>query len=383
MKKVFLSLCLLSVGLVAPVGAQFHKSEAARKAGEKLARGDRAGALAVLDKAIEQRKDLHETYQVRAGLRGGAGDINGAIADYTDALKITPDDPGLYERRAMLRMFTRDHAGALQDYDAAIARGSKTEKIYVGRASIKREMRDMEGAIADYRFALALNPNLASAHNGLAHIFQLQGEEDAAIAQLQDFLDRYEGKRAGKLPGAGKIVASTNSRAVTVPREGKEKDGSQVDMATGEFTATFKVNSPVDLEKQVERYEQLLNVAATYGALGRLYAKKNDLDRALENLEKGLKIHNGDFSIRKARSEIRIKKGDLQGAIEDLTIVVNSGRGGPTGHLDKGLLLLLQGREAEAEKEFELHRQAFPSAGEYMNGAIEDAKKLRSQQTQP
>lgn len=381
MKKVFLSACLLLAGLVTPAGAQFHKSESARKAGEKVARGDRAGAIAVLDKAIEQRKDLNETYQMRAGLRASLGDIDGAIADYTEAIKITPGNAGLYERRAMFRMFRRDSAGALQDYDAAIAHGSKTEKVYVGRAGIKRDMGDAEGAITDYRFALAINPDFASAHHGLAFTLQLRGEEDAAIAQLQDFLDRYEGKRDGKLPSV-QSGASTGGGA-SVKREGKEKDGRQVYLESREFVTTFKADSPEELEKQTARYEQLLNVAGAYGTLGRLYAKKNDLERALANFEKGLKIHKGDFSIHKSRSEIRIKQGDLQGAIEDLTIVVNSDRGGPTGHLDKGLLLLLQGREAEAEKEFALHREAFPAAGEYMSRAIEDAKKLRSQQTRP
>lgn len=381
MKKVFLFVCLLSAALVVPAGAQFHRSESARKAGEKIGRGDRAGAILVLDKAIEQRKDLNETYVMRAGLRAGMGDLDGAIADYTEAIKITPDNPSLYERRAMFRLFRRDSAGALQDYDAAIAHGLKTEKVYVGRAGVKRDLGDAEGAIADYRFALAVNPNFASAHNGLALLYQLRGEEDAAIAQLQDFLDRYEGKRGGKLPSAP--VGTSTGGGSSVKREGTEKDGRQVYMESREFVTTFKADSPAELEKQTARYEQLLNVAGAYGTLGRLYAKKNDLDRALENFEKGLQIHGGDFSIHKARSEIRIKKGDLQGAIEDLNVVVNSDRGGSTGHLDKGLLLLLQGRDAEAEKEFALHRQAFPTAGAYMNGLIEDAKKLRAQPTRP
>jgi tetratricopeptide (TPR) repeat protein len=379
MKKVFLFACLLSAALVAPAGAQFHKSESARKAGEKLVKGDRAGALAVLDKAIEERRDLNEVYQLRANLRGGTGDIDGAIADYTEAIKLTPDNAVLYERRAMFRMFRRDSAGALQDYDAAIAHGLKTEKVYVGRAGIKRDMGDTGGALADYQFALATNPNLASARVGLAFLLERKGEADAAITQLQDFLDRYEGKRAGKLPS----VQGDSRAGATVERQGKETDGSQVYMESREFTSVFNVNSPEELERQTARHEQLLNVSSAYATLGRLYAGKNDLDRALANYDKGLKVYKGDFSIHKLRSEVRMKRGDLQGAIEDLKVVVDSGMGGPGGHLDKGLLLLLQGKEAEAEREFAQHRQMFPNSGEYVNALVADAKKLRSQQTQP
>jgi tetratricopeptide (TPR) repeat protein len=382
MKKLFLSLCLLLAVLCAPAGAQFHKSESARKAGEKLVKGDHAGALAVLDKAIAQRRDLHEVYQMRGSMRGGRGDIDGAIADYTEALKITPDNASLYERRAMFRMFRRDSAGALQDFDAAIAHGLKTEKVYVGRAQVKADMGDTAGAIADYRFALAANPNLAAAHNGLAFTLERKGEVDAAIAHLQDFLDRYEGKRDGKLPTAGTLGTPTGT-ATSVKREGKEADGGQTYLATGEFTLRLKGNTPEEMERETARYEQLMNLASTYATLGRLYAKKNDHERALATYEKGLRINRDDFSLRKLRSEIRIERGDLPGAIEDLTVVVNSRMGGPNAHLERGLLLLLQGKEAEAEKEFALHRQMFPQAGEYMNGQIESAKKLRARQSQP
>ena len=115
-----------------------------------------------------------------------------------------------------------------------------------------------------------------------------------------------------------------------------------------------------------------------------MYSQKNDLDRAVESYEKGLKIRRGDFYLHQLRGEARIKKGDLQGAVEDLTVVANSRSGGPERHLHNGLLLVLQGREAEAEKEFELHRKMFPSLNaEYLNRRIEEAKQLRSRQSQP
>lgn len=380
MKKIFLTLCLLLSGFVSAADAQMNKSEYTRRAAEKLASGDRAGAIAVLDKAIEERKDLHETYVMRARLRLSVGDLDGAIADYTEAIKITPHDAGLYEQRGGFRGFKRDYAGALQDFDAAIANGLKTEKVYVGRAGIKQGMGDMEGAIADYQSALAANPGFVAAHVGLTFTLERKGEVDAAIVHLQDFLDRYEGKRGGKLPT---MPAHTSTSAgVPIKREGKEKDGAQVYMESREFASGSPVNSREEADRQIAQLEQRLHLAQAYATMGRLYAKKDDLERALENYEKGLKINKGDFYLHKLRSEIRIRRGDLPGAIEDLTAVVNSRMGAPADHLDKGLLLLLQGREAEAEKEFALHRQQFPTAGEYMTRIIGEAKKLRAQQTQ-
>lgn len=335
MMKIFASLCLVLVCFVAEAGAQFYTSETARKAGEKMARGDRAGALAVLDKAIADGKDVLEAHQMRASVRSMGGDLDGAIADYTAALEINPNDARIYERRAMFRSFRRDSAGALKDFDAAVANGLKTEVVYTGRARIRQDMGDFEGAIADFQIALGVNPNHAAAVNGLSFALERKGDADAAAALLQEFLDRYEGKRGGKLPDIKGEVRT--GEGVLVKREGQEKDGGQVFMSGSGTAIQFNANSPEEMEKQKARYEQLVNVSMAYANLGKIYARKNDLDRALENYEKGLKIRKDDFYIRKLRSEIRLKRGDLRGAIEDLTVVVNSPQGTPDRHFDKGL----------------------------------------------
>ena len=82
----------------------------------------------------------------------------------------------------------------------------------------------------------------------------------------------------------------------------------------------------------------------------------------------------------KFRSEVRIKKGDLKGAIEDLTIVANLPMHLPDNHLDKGILLLLQGKDTEAQVEFDLHLLRFPTAKDNIDKRIEEAKKLLSSQ---
>ena len=365
------------VGSVVTAGAQSKqsfKSETTRKAAEKISRGDRAGALEILDKAIEKRKDLLEAYQMRASLRSMAGDLDGALADYSAALEVSPNHAEIHERRATLRKFKRDHAGALRDLEAAIANGLKSEKVYTGRASIRHDMGDVEGAIADYQTALAINPNYVSAHVGLSSTLERRGDMEGALDHLQRFIDSYEGGRGGKLP---RIKGETSAgESVLIKRDGQEKDGTQAFMEGREVVSASAASSP-------DEYEQLLNLAVAYANLGRLYAKKNDLDRAMEYYEKGLRIRKDDAYLLNLRSEARIKKGDLQGAIEDLTVAVNSRMGGPDRHIQKGLLLLLQGKDAEAEKEFALHRQMFPGVSTvYMDRRIEEVKQLRSRQPQ-
>lgn len=375
MKKYLLASCLLLAVFTASADAQVFTSETTRKAGEKLERGDRAGALDVLDNAIERRKDLLEAHQMRANLRMISGDLQGAVGDLSAALELSPNDAGSYERRANVRMLLRDYAGALKDFDAAIANGSQAEKVLTGRASIRRDTGDVEGAIADYQAALAINPYLAVAENRLVSLLEARKNDlDGALTHLQQFLDRYEAAHGGKLP---KIKGEAHASAsVLIRPDDKDKALSQLALTP----ARIRANSPEEVERQAARYEQLLNLAVAYATLGRMYAKKNDFDRALESYEKGLKVREGDPYIHKLRAELRVKRGDLRGAVEDLTAAIDSDAGSPDLHLQEGLLLTLSGKDAEAEEEFAAHLQMFPESREYLNRRRAEAKKLREQQ---
>lgn len=376
MIKYFLIAYLLTIGIALPVSSQLNTSESARKAGEKLNVGDRAGAIAILDKAIGQRKDLVEAYKMRGHIRSMTGDLDGAIADFTSVLEINPNDVKMYEQRGMFRSFKRDYDGALKDYEAAIANGLKSEKMYSAVAMVKRDLGDVAGAIASYQTALAINPNYASAHIGLSFTYERKGDVNEALLQLQDFLDRYEGKRGGKLPKlkGGEPVGEV----VTIKREGKEKDGGQVFLIGSEVSGSFIANTPEEADRMQANREQLMNVSMAYFNLGRLYLQKDDLDIALENIEKGMKIKKDDVYGYKLRSQLYIKKGDLQAAINDLTFVVGSRMQAPDIHFDKGLLLVLQNKDDEAEKEFALHRLRFPAPQEAINKRIEEARKIRA-----
>lgn len=75
-----------------------------------------------------------------------------------------------------------------------------------------------------------------------------------------------------------------------------------------------------------------------------------------------------------------MKNADVKGALEDLTVAANSPSGAPDRAGTKGIVLLLQNRDVEAQKEFDKYLQTFPNAGESLNKHIEEAKRKRSQQ---
>ncbi|HKX84991.1 MAG TPA: tetratricopeptide repeat protein, partial [Pyrinomonadaceae bacterium] len=376
MKRI-VTLLVSFVLLVAVAHGQFFDSGTARKAGEKLNKGDRAGALAILDAAIAKGKDLAEAYELRSNIRMMSGDLRGSVNDLSSAIDLNPTKASLYERRAMQRSFLRDTDGALKDYDLAIANGVRTERIFVGRAQVKRDSGDFDGAISDFQAALSINPNNASANIGLAGLLERTGQKEAAILHLQEFLDRYEGKRDGKLPTV--IAGQGTGETVMIKREGREKDGGQVVLAGTATRIEFKAETTEDVEKFTNKREQLMNLSLSYFTLGRLCTLAGELDKALVAIEKGLKINPSDNYGNRLRADIRIKKGDLSGAIADLELAVNSTMI-LASHADKAVLATLKGDDEAAKREMEVHLHEFPNAREAVERRITEAKAIRTKE---
>lgn len=378
MKKLFFVACLALTGFVFAAHAQPQTAspEAVRKAGERMSQGDVAGAIAILDKAIEKKKDLFEIYRMRSSLRMMTRDVNGAIDDLTRALEAKPDDAETYANRANLLMFVRKNELALKDYDSAIAHGLKTEKVFTGRGQIKRDMGEFDAAVVDFQAAIALRPLYASAYLGLAHTFELQGKTDAAKATLESFVNQYEDYKNGKLP---KAKGEQIGEIITIEREGTEKNNSQVFMQGVQRRIEVKENStPEDLQRQTEQMEQRMNAAAVYLNLASSYRRSSDPDKALATIEKSLAMNPSDPAATATRGAIRLDKGDVTGALGDLNYAIRQMPGNYTLLADRGIALLMQGKDAEAEKDFELFFQKFPKARETLIKRIAVAKEKRA-----
>ena len=81
-----------------------ESSKTIREANGLMTRGDLKGAIAILDKAIEKRKDLFEAYKMRASLQLFSGNLAGAISDLDRAIEIKPE-ANLYAQRADYKTF--------------------------------------------------------------------------------------------------------------------------------------------------------------------------------------------------------------------------------------------------------------------------------------
>ncbi|HSK71231.1 MAG TPA: tetratricopeptide repeat protein, partial [Pyrinomonadaceae bacterium] len=349
MKNIIFSLFLIAV-LALGSSAQ-NPTKSTREAAQLLNRGDVRGAIGVLDKAIEDRKDLFEAYKMRAFLRPMTGDFAGAVDDLSKAIEIKPDEGALYERRAWLRSRLRqDGSLILKDLDLAIAYGRKVEKVYTMRATVKRDSGDLEGAINDYQTAIGLRLDFAQAHVGLALAHLRSRDEDKAVAVLENFLSGYENSLVKNPKVKGEVVAQSE----IMPLPTVSKDGT-----TGVSTIVIQSgaprrmpSSPEEAEKINDQIEQAKNTAVAYTNLAGIYERRGELKKAMETIEKALAIDATDAFPLGVRGKIKSSQKDYAGAVEDLNVAIAKMPFSPQNYLERGIALLMLGREAEAQKDF-------------------------------
>lgn len=377
MKKTLFTL-LLIITLCGLTFAQ-QESEALKKSSESLYKGDIRGAIAVLDKAVEKGENTFEIYRYRAMLHGMTGNVEAEFRDISKAIELKSTDGAAYEKRAMLRMFLRhDSDLILSDLDLAIANGRKVEKVYSMRAVFRRQKDDIEGALADYRTALGLNPDSAASTVGLASIMEIDKKDDAqAIMILEDFFSRFENSPERNEPVKGRVVAQGGG---IVYRDGEKNVVAGTNSVVIRDDTNLSTHpSEEQLRKLTEKLEQTKNAALAYAHLARLYEKRGDFEKALETVEKGIRLDPTDKHGIGSRGKIKASMKNYDGAVVDLSIAIKAMPSLPHNYLERGIVYLMMNRDQDAEKDFAryLELMSVPAAKMNLEKRIAEAKKKR------
>jgi len=124
--------------------------------GESGDLGDKQGAIADYNQAINIKPDYADAYYNRGIAKKNLGDYQGAIADYNQAIKIKPDYADAYNNRGLAKYELGDYQGEIADYNQAINIKPDYADAYYNRGLAKDDLEDKQGAIADYNQAAQL-----------------------------------------------------------------------------------------------------------------------------------------------------------------------------------------------------------------------------------
>lgn len=158
----------------------------------RFEKGDRQGAIADLNWALQVDPADSQAYCCRGIIRYKQGDSLGAISDFNQALQFNNQDILAYRNRGMIRSQMGDFKGAIADFNAALKIEPNNSLIYVTRGNVYRDMGAVQEAITDYEKALTINPNEAKAfyHRGIVY---------SRLEEMTKAIDDYQ--NAAKLFG--------------------------------------------------------------------------------------------------------------------------------------------------------------------------------------
>jgi len=157
----------------------------------KRERGDFAGAIVDLTKALGRNPDLREAQFQRALTYCGKGDWEAACNDFNEVIERSGGTQAAPARagRAWARLHQGDLAGTLEDCDLAIEHAPRFPMAYVRRGQAKAARGDSAAAIEDFSKAIELDGHCTEAWSS-------RGYERLKVGQIpQGHSDLAEAKR--------------------------------------------------------------------------------------------------------------------------------------------------------------------------------------------
>ncbi len=146
--------------------------------------GDRDGATADFDRAVELDPTLADAWMARGMNRLANGDLEWALRDANQAISLDADRPSLIFQRGLIRTRMGRTADGLADLDLAIERAPRLYFARLQRAVIRAQTGDLEGGIEDLDAAIKEAPELPEAPFMLANVLYEQGDLGGAASAI-------------------------------------------------------------------------------------------------------------------------------------------------------------------------------------------------------
>ncbi|MFH1226705.1 MAG: tetratricopeptide repeat protein [Planctomycetota bacterium] len=330
-------------------------------------------AIASFTKAVELMPDYSWAYCNRGNSYSEKGDIDRAIADYTEAIRVDPKLANAYYNRGIIYNTKGEYDKAIADYDETIRIDPKYSQAYCNRGIVYDKKAESLGntrdklspdayrelldrAIADYSQAISLNPGLVTLHLSRGIAYGKKGDLDRAIADFTE-MTRLNPESADAYSDLGNAYRLKNELDKSIANY---TEVIRINPKSAEAYANrgFVYKEKAERERNPDAYRELLDLAMT------------DADKAIRLDPKLAHAYN-------VRGYIRVKKGDLDGAIADYGRIISLNPESADAYNNRGATYDIKGESDRAIADFtEVIRINPKSAEAYHNrGAVYERKK--------
>jgi len=253
-----------------------------------------AEAIVPLSKALEADTRMEAAWRTRALSRKATGDRSGAMADLNRALEILPIPEG-YWNRGVLKQEDGDLEGAVRDYDRLLELSPEEAKALTNRGTALSELGRTSEALASYTRAL----DVAERHPGPLSSEAMKRALQGRSQILRDRKD-FKGSREDleRLVGLEPQYATGwSERGLTKAFQG------DVDGALEDFERAVRLDGSL----RVARFNRAC-----------INLSKHRVPEALDDFDRLVSADPRDPEYYFRRSETRFAAGDRAGSIEDL-----------------------------------------------------------------
>jgi superkiller protein 3 len=274
---------------------------------------------------------------------------------------------------------------------AAVAQEAKTAEIPPAAAEAYNQGLELAQsgqyaeARAKFEEALRLAPDFREAHYNLGLVLRQLGEKEAAIAELQQSLEGSpEPALAQRIIGELLAELGRIPEAIAAFEKALEMDPEMTDLYYVEADLLARgAETPEDRQEVIAAYERALAKAPrhprarkAYRALGKLYYRAGDREKALENYLKAVKLDPKDPELHYNCGILQSQLGKLRDAIASLKKAIElKDPNGKAHYALAGIYYNKLQKDEEAAAEYELAAQDpnFPKAEQ----AAERARIIR------
>lgn len=359
-------------------------------AGLKLQQEEYGRALMAVDEAIKYipSKDAEyaaNAYRLRASVYLNLEDTAKALADLTTAIKKFPKQTELYKSRGNLYYDLSEYALSDADFHKMIALEPGDVYGYMGLGRNAKAQERWDDAIKQYNYALKLDSeySLGYAFRAEAYVGKAQWIEaiDDIISALRIDRDDKAFYLALSLqePALSQFVSKVKIQSTKEPNNAYWPymigliyyDKNDYEHALDYFNTANGIDKHPNISEKISlcqhklglydealaSIEEALNMDTTdmdyYEQKTRVLYAKDNLTEALAELNNILaKDPEAAFAYYR-RANIKEITGDIEGAIEDYTMLITLAPDNAYGYSSRGFRYLRQGKTALAEADFQ------------------------------
>jgi len=308
----------------------------------ELEAGQFEKARVTLDEVIKQYPNNPDAYFLRGSLNMQA-DPAQALRDFNKVIELKPDSGRAYNQRAFLRLVNNDPAGALKDLDAAIAHDFKDDSIYFQRGQLRWQAGDLKAALSDLNESLKLNPNNPCVYATRGDLLIALKEMDRAFADFDYLIKWYE----------------TDPTARPLPKPSPNTGKSQPEAPPKKDFKGFVVEMDQQTINEAPGAKEMAPIIANaYVNRGWILKERGNHVGAFSDFDKAIRMDPTNVWALYDRANEYEYKGDLPAALADIEKAINFDPQNGNLMVEHGVILLLMGKDKEAQADFDQLLQA-------------------------